>query len=305
MMRSMYAAISGLKVHQTMLDVTANDIANVNTIGYKSQRTTFKDALSQMQRGGSAPTTAQGGSNAVQVGLGVQLNSIDNLMSTGAMQTTGNVLDVAVQGDGWFRVATLKDRPPTFTVVGGAPSAPDAYAPAIGGAIAVQDQQYTRAGNFTRNADGYLVTQDGYYVLGHDPAANVDHLICIPPGSTNVAIGPDGSVSFDPPAAVTVRDRITPLNSGTNLSLAKFANEGGLERISSNRWAASSASGAEQPGIPGGSYGLTTSGATEMSNVDLAQEFTNMISAQRGFQANSRVISTADQMLSDLVNLIR
>ena len=106
MMRSMYAAISGLKVHQTMLDVTSNDIANVNTLGYKSQRTTFKDSLSQLQRGASAPNAAQGGSNAIQVGLGVQLGSIDNNMSTGALQTTGNPLDVALQSDGsYFRVA--------------------------------------------------------------------------------------------------------------------------------------------------------------------------------------------------------
>ena len=106
MMRSMYAAISGLKVHQTMLDVTSNDIANVNTLGYKSERTTFKDSLSQLQRGASAPNAAQGGSNAIQVGLGVQLGSIDNNMSTGALQTTGNPLDVALQSDGsYFRVA--------------------------------------------------------------------------------------------------------------------------------------------------------------------------------------------------------
>ena len=105
MMRSMYAAISGLKVHQTMLDVTSNDIANVNTLGYKAQRTTFKDSLSQLQRGAAAPNAAQGGSNAIQVGLGVQLGSIDNNMSTGALQTTGNPLDVALQSDGsWFRV---------------------------------------------------------------------------------------------------------------------------------------------------------------------------------------------------------
>ena len=89
MMRGMFAAISGLKQHQVMLDVTANDIANVNTIGYKSARVTFADSLTQMQRGASGSTTATGGSNAAQVGLGVGLGSIDNLMSGGARQTTG------------------------------------------------------------------------------------------------------------------------------------------------------------------------------------------------------------------------
>ena len=104
MMRGMFAAISGLKQHQVMLDVTANDIANVNTIGYKSSRVTFQDSLTQTQRGAAGPTTNNGGSNAAQVGLGVGLGSVDNLMTGGAVQTTGNPLDVAIQGDGFFQI---------------------------------------------------------------------------------------------------------------------------------------------------------------------------------------------------------
>jgi flagellar hook protein FlgE len=285
MMRSMYAAISGLKVHQTMLDVTSNDIANVNTLGFKSQRTTFKDSLSQLQRGGAAPNAQQGGSNAIQVGLGVQLSSIDNNMQGGAMQSTGNPLDVALQGEGWFRVS------------GGNPPAPaaGAYNPPIGAGNQVQ---YTRAGNFSRNQEGYLVTQDGQYVIARSAATGADSFVNIPNGATNMSIGQDGSISFDAP------------NGGGRatagyLSLAKFANEGGLERISSNRWSASAASGTEAVGLAGGGYALMNPGMVEMSNVDLAQEFTNMITAQRGFQANSRVISAADQMLQNLVDLGR
>jgi flagellar hook protein FlgE len=285
MMRSMYAAISGLKVHQTMLDVTSNDIANVNTLGFKAQRTTFKDSLSQLQRGGAAPNAQQGGSNAIQVGLGVQLSSIDNNMQSGALQTTGNPLDVALQGEGWFRVTS--GNPP-------APVAGTYNTPVGAGAT----PQYTRAGNFTRNQQGYLITQDGQYVVGRTTPTGPDSYINIPNGATNMSIGQDGSISFDPPGGGA---RAT----AGFLSLAKFANEGGLERVSSNRWAASNSSGTEAVGFPGGGYGLTTSGAIEMSNVDLAQEFTNMITAQRGFQANSRVISAADQMLQDLVNLNR
>src|ERR687895_1605406 len=105
MMRGMFSAISGLKNHQLMLDVTANDIANVNTIGYKSARTTFKDSLTQLQRGASGAGGANGGTNAAQVGLGVGLGSIDNLMTGGARQTTGNPLDVAIEGDGFFQLA--------------------------------------------------------------------------------------------------------------------------------------------------------------------------------------------------------
>ena len=272
MMRSMFAAISGLKVHQTMLDVTSNDIANVNTLGFKCQRTTFKDSLAQLQRGGAAPTAAQGGSNAAQVGLGVQLGSIDNQMGAGALQTTGNVLDVAIQGEGMFRVA---------------------------GTAAGANMQYTRAGNFTTNEQGYLLTQEGYYVVGKDGAGGADQLIQIQPGGTNVAVAADGSVSYIPAAGGA---RVT----AGYMTLAKFPNESGLERASGNRWLASANSGTEQADVAGqGGRGQTTAGAIEMSNVDLASTFTNMITAQRGFQANSRVISTSDEMLQDLVNLKR
>src|SRR5438270_6048671 len=144
MMRSMFAAISGLKAHQVMLDVTAADIANVNTVGYKASRMTFRDSLSQLQRGGAAPGPGTGGSNAAQVGLGSQIGSIDNLMTGGAFQTTGNALDVAVSGDGWFRIGS-------------------STAPALPTTL-----QYTRAGNFSTNSAGYLTTSDGLFVIGRN-----------------------------------------------------------------------------------------------------------------------------------------
>lgn len=276
MMRSMFAAISGLKAHQVMLDVTAADIANVNTVGYKSSRMTFRDSLSQLQRGGAAPGPGQGGSNAAQVGLGSQVGSIDNLMSGGAIQTTGNTFDVAISGEGWFRVGT-------------------STAPAVPTAI-----EYSRAGNFTTNSAGYMTTQEGMFVIGRTApgTSGTDTLLQIPPGSGNISVGQDGSVSYQPSGG-------GPRVTAGYLSLAKFANEGGLQRDFGSRWIASGASGVEQVGTPGGNYGTTTSGTIEMSNVDLAFEFTTMITAQRGFQANSRIISTADQMLQDLVNLIR
>lgn len=276
MLRSMFSAISGLKTHQTMLDVTSNNIANVNTTGFKAGRTTFKDSLSQTQSGGAAPSGTQGGANAMQVGLGVQIGSIDNVMSGGALQTTGNVLDVAVTGDGFFRTGS-----------GAPPALPAAF-------------QYTRAGNFTLNQQGFLVTQDGSYVMGRDATGTggADKYIQIDPGATNVSIGQNGAVTFFAPG-------VTVPTVGGYLSLARFANQNGLERGANNRWTSSAASGPEQVGTPGDGYGLTASGAVEMSNVDLASEFTNMITAQRGFQANSRVISTADQILQDLVNLSR
>jgi flagellar hook protein FlgE len=272
----MFAAISGLKQHQVMLDVTANDIANVNTIGYKSARTTFADSLTQVQRGASAPGNSRGGANAIQIGLGVQLASIDNLMSTGTLQTTGNALDLAIQGDGFFRVGT------------GTP-------PAVPGSM-----EYTRAGNFGFSQDGYLTTQDGYYVVGKsaNDGTGTDTLLQVPTDATGVTVGADGSVSYTPAGG---GDRVT---SGY-ISLASFPNPAGLERTSGNRWLASANSGAENSGAPGGNYGVLSAGTLEMSNVDLAQTFTQMITAQRGFQANSRVISTSDEMLQDLVNLKR
>jgi flagellar hook protein FlgE len=280
----MFAAISGLKVHQEMLDVTANDIANVNTIGFKSERTSFKDALSQLQHGASSPTGTLGGTNAAQIGLGVQLNGIDNEMQSGAIQSTGNPLDVAIQGDGMFRLVQDPNTLGTGTA----------------------NYLYTRAGNFTTDANGDLVTGEGYYVVGYqlDPngvpqvGPGTETKINIPASSQSVTIGQDG--------VVTVVDATGAVNKIACISLAKFPNEAGLQRVAGNKWAASNNSGGELADAPSGSgLGTLASGSVEMSNVDLAQEFTNMITAERGFQANSRVITTADEMLQELVNLKR
>jgi flagellar hook protein FlgE len=266
----MFAAISGLRAHQVMLDVAAADIANVNTVGYKGERVSFKEALSQLQKGANGAGATLGGTNAAQVGLGVQLNSIDNLMGTGAIQSTGNPFDLAIQGDGWFQVT---DDPTGFSRI-----------------------YYTRAGNFTRDVNGDLVTQEGYYVVAKN-AGGANIKITIPPTVDSVSVGQNG--------VVTTVTGGTSTAVGT-LSLAKFPNDQGLQRVSGNRFVTSNNSGTPTVAAPGNSgLGLITPGAIEMSNVDLAQEFTNMITAQRGFQANSRVISAADEMLQELVNLKR
>ena len=279
MMRGMYSAISGLKNHQIALDVTANDLANVNTIGYKGARTTFQDSLTQMQKAGSSFNQGFGGANPAQVGLGASLGSITNSMTDGAFQATGQPLDVGIQGEGWFRVAV------------GDPTA---------GPGSINDMQYTRAGNFTTNNAGYLITQDGRYVIGRTAqSGGTDTFLQVPPGGTDVAVAADGAVTFVPAGGGA---RAT---SGY-LQLAQFANNSGLERVNANRWGATGASGGEVVGGAGtGAYGATIGGVVEMSNVDLASEVTDMITAQRGFQANSRVISTTDEMLSELVNLKR
>jgi flagellar hook protein FlgE len=277
MMRGMFTAISGLKQHQTMLDVTANDIANVNTIGYKSSRVTFEDTLTQMQRGAAGATATTGGSNAAQIGLGVGLGSIDNLMTGGAVQTTGNPLDVAIQGDGFFEIGE------------GNPTGP---------ASAITPSRYTRAGNFSVSTAGYLTTQGGQYVLGYAmPGGTSEVAIQIPAGASGIAIDQSGGVSYVDP---TTNTRVTPYR----VALATFTNASGLERGGDNMWSTSANSGTKTVNTPGvGGAGTLSPGAVEMSNVDLAQTFTNMITAERGFQANSRVITTADDMLQDLVNM--
>jgi flagellar hook protein FlgE len=289
MMRGMYAAISGLEAHQTMLDVTANNLANVDTIGYKSQRSTFVDELSQTLAAPTGPNGFNGGSNAKQVGLGVQVGSIDNLMGAGSLQTTGNALDVAIQGSGFLQVGN------------GAPGTSAPYTSNLPNAV-----QYTRAGNLTLNSAGFLTTQSGQYVVGSSAPSNssaaVPTYINVPPGSTNIAVGQDGAISYTDENSTNTTFGQT-VTAGY-MSLATFPNTAGLERMGGSLWSSTSSSGPATTGTPTiNGMGMTISGTLEMSNVDLATEFTNMITAERGYQANSKVITTADAMLQSVVNM--
>jgi flagellar hook protein FlgE len=295
----MFSAIGGLKSHQTMMDVVANNIANVNTIGYKSERTTFAAMLSQNVRGASAPTTGGGGGvNPLQIGLGVGVSGVQTMLTQGSGQATGQWSDVRLDGDGFFMVAASR---PTATPT---------------------DVAFTRAGNFTLDKNGDLVTASGQYVLGNPatpgspPTYDDANLgpINIPNDAQGVSVGNDGVVSYvDATGAQQVAGRI---------AIAKFPNPGGLSRIGDNLYQASPNSGTYDSTTPNntsppttgvaswGAPGLNGRGAiiagqVEMSNVDLAQEFTSMITAQRGFQANSKVITTSDEMLNDLVSLKR
>jgi flagellar hook protein FlgE len=297
--RSLFTAIGGLKAHQTMMDVTANNIANVNTVGYKTERATFASMLSQTVRGASAPQAGGlGGTDPTQVGLGVALQGIQSMMTQGSLQTTGQWNDLAIQGDGYFIVSSSR---PT----GGAPT----------------DTEFTRAGNFTTDVNGDLVTQGGQYVLGSSlasagppPTFNADlGPINIPVTAQSVAIGNDGVVSYTDAAGTEIAGQV---------QIAKFTNPGGLQRLSDNMYGVSPNSGTFDPtnqnngstptagtaswGAPStNGRGALSSGTLEMSNVDLAQEFTSMIVAERGFQANARTITTSDSMLQELVDLKR
>jgi flagellar hook protein FlgE len=290
MMSGMYAAISGLDAHQTMLDVTANNLANVDTVGYKAQSTEFADELSQLVQAGTGPNGFNAGANPIQIGLGVHVGSIDNNMTAGGVESTGNATDVAIQGDGFLQVAN---------------GAPTVANPAI-----TTTPEYTRAGDLTFNSQGFLSTQTGQYVLGYP--ANADgsinttggsnNAINVPTGSTGIAIGPDGSVSYidGNPASATYQQRVV----AGYIGLATFPNEAGLQRNGGSLWSATSASGTVQVGQPGiGNYGQTISGELEQSNVDMGTEFTNMIEAERGYQANASTITTADQMMQTAVQM--
>jgi flagellar hook protein FlgE len=289
MMRGMYAAISGLEAHQTMLDVTANNLANVDTIGFKAQRTTFQDELSQTLAAPTGPNGFNGGSNAKQVGLGVEVGSIDNMMGAGSLQATGNALDVAIQGNGFLQVGN------------GNPGTTAPYTSNLPATVT-----YTRAGNLTLNSAGFLTTQSGQYVVGatapSTSSSAVPTYINVPPGSTNIAVGQDGAVTYTDENSTNTTFGQT-VTAGY-MSLATFPNQAGLARNGGSQWSATSSSGPASTGTPTvGGFGQTIAGSLEMSNVDMATEFTNMITAERGYQANSKVISTADTMLSSVVNM--
>jgi flagellar hook protein FlgE len=294
MMRGMYAAISGLQAHQTMLDVTANNLANVDTVGFKSQSTDFADELSQQISSSTSPNSFSGGTNAEQVGLGVGVGAIETNMNEGSFQTTGNPLDIAISGSGFLEVANAA-----------APTAAGPTAAQLQGAVpAANTFQYTRAGNLTINSNGYLVTQNGQYLIGQGSqvtggqtqANGTEQLINIPTSASNVAIGKNGQITYTD-------------SSGTSqtagfLEMSSFPNAAGLTSQGGNVYSVSPSSGSPTPGTPGATgLGTTIGGTLEMSNVDMATEFTNMITAERGYQANSKVISTADQMLQTVVNM--
>ena len=406
MMRSLFSGVSGLKNHQTRMDVIGNNIANVNTVAFKAGRVNFEDILSQTVEGARSPQAGgMGGVNPKQVGLGMGISSIDTLFTPGSLQSTDNPTDFAVQGEGFFIVS----------------DGSQVY--------------YTRDGAFKTSADGALVNSNGFRLQGWmaDTDGNIDSTqalqnITIPVGAqmkpkattqialegnldANAAAGSEwitsvqvydslgnphnltitfeksgtitngwdweatldgstatgtGNITFDangsisssgtgtanfaipganaislnidfsqltqfggnPTAYINFQDGyeagsldMVSTDSGgvltgifTNgqskalaqIALATFSNPGGLLKEGGNLYQISNNSGLPNIGTASsGGRGSIAVGALEMSNVDLAQEFTNMIVTQRGFQANSRVITTSDEMLQDLINIKR
>ena len=284
MLRSMYSGIAGLKGFQTQLDVVGNNIANVNTSGYKKSRVAFQDMMSQTIAGASAATDIRGGINAQQVGLGSQIGAIDVIHTQGNRQTTNRTLDLSLEGDGMFIFASGTDQ--------------DSFG------LADVNLAYSRAGNMYLDDNDYIVNANGEYLVGINEAGEVGR-IAIPPAASSFSIQGDGTVNYI--------DQNNQTQVAGQIMLAKFANPGGLEQIGSNMYRSTVNDGmiAGADGFPElivpeseGSASIV-SGALEMSNVDLAEEFTDMIIAQRGFQANTRIITTSDEILQELVNLKR
>ncbi|MCA0983323.1 flagellar basal body rod protein FlgG [Halobacillus yeomjeoni] len=309
MLRSMYAGISGMKGFQTKLDTIGNNIANVNTYGYKKGRVTFQDMLSQTvsgaegpnQNAGVGPGNVRGGINPSQVGLGSQMGSIDTIHTQGSRQTTNRPLDLSLEGDGMFVLGE-----------GGNNGSIDPTA-----AIADLSQvntTFTRSGNFYLDNNGAIVNNEGKYVLGEQAANGALNgslgPITIPNNAQSFSVQSDGQVKYiDTNGETQVAGQIR---------LANFSNVSGLKKVGGNAFQNTDNAGIYTANNDGNFNGLNDlivagqdgtgsmlAGSLEMSNVDLAESFTEMITAQRGFQANTRIITTSDEILQELVNLKR
>ena len=323
MLRSLFSGVSGMRNHQTRMDVIGNNIANVNTVAYKTSNVNFKDIFSQTIQGATAANNNRGGTNPMQVGLGMSVANISVNHTQGSTQYTGKTTDLAIEGDGFF---TISDG---------------------------ENKYYTRAGNFDLDSDGRLVSAtNGYNLLRGDrptagdfkePAAasvtgmydgtyaqyQADMVVAIsranasdnptplytidtipiqhiPNHYRTIKIPSDAIFTIDKAGTVSVVKEDGTLEDYGTIGVAKFNNPGGLLKTGDNMYIPSSNSGLALEGIPGqNDTGSITPGSLEMSNVDLSQEFTDMIITQRGFQANSRVITTSDEILNELVNLKR
>lgn len=260
MIRAMSTAASGMDAQQTKLNVTANNIANVSTSGFKKSRAEFADLMYQTIR---APGTATGegtvAPTGAQVGMGVRTVATQRQHSMGDLQQTGNALDLAIEGRGFFQVEM--------------PSGENAY---------------TRNGAFKINAEGTMVNADGYKLTSD---------IVVPPDAQSVAIGADGTVT------AIVPGESTPTELG-KLQVAMFANPSGLEATGKTLYRETAASGAAVLSSAGSEgAGSLAQGTLEMSNVKVVEEMIDLISGQRAYEINSRVISAADEMLQRTGNL--
>lgn len=262
-MKALAIAATGMNAQQTNLEVIANNIANINTTGYKRARAEFSDLLYQVDRAQGVPNR---GNQALvpegsHIGLGVKTTAIRNVHLQGSLASTGNQLDVAISGKGWFQIEAANG-----------------------------DMFYSRAGAFNTNAEGQLVTVDGYLVAGG---------IVIPENTTQVVINKTGQVF----ARLNNDAEMTDLGQ---LTLANFVNEAGLDPMGENLFRETAASGPANIGVPGDpGFATLEQNYLEASNVDPVKEITELISAQRAYEMNSKVIKAADEMAAVITQGIR
>ncbi|HEY8312740.1 MAG TPA: flagellar basal-body rod protein FlgG [Candidatus Baltobacteraceae bacterium] len=258
MMRALYSSATGMEAQQYQMDTISNNLANVNTTGFRRNEARFQDLVYQELRAPGSPVGASLVPVGQDVGLGVKVGSSEKIFTQGTLQQTDNPLDLAIQGDGFFQV-TLPDG----------------------------TTGYTRDGSFKRDANGSLVTADGYFVQPQ---------VTIPQNAQSLQVGQDGTVTAQVPGSSQ------PQQLG-QIQLARFVNPAGLSPIGGhniyNQTAASGAPIVATAGLNG--TGSIQGGYVENSNVQVVQEIVNMIVAQRAYEANSKAISTADQMLQTAV----
>ena len=262
MIRALYSAATGMQAQETNLDVISNNLANVNTTGFKKGRADFQDLMYQYVMEPGAPTSQTTiNPTGIQIGLGVKTASVQKLFTQGDLSSTNNQLDVAVEGDGFFQVTR-----------------PD-------GTLA-----YTRTGSFRLDQAGQLTTADGFIIA---PG------ITVPPDALGITIGQDGTVSVKQP------NNAIPAQV-EQLIAVRFPNNGGLRATGQGLYEETQASGAPVTGIFSQTgYGRLNQGFLESSNVSVVEQVVNMITAQRAYEASSKGITTADEMLTSAINLKR
>ncbi len=262
-MKALAIAATGMNAQQTNLEVIANNIANINTTGYKRARAEFSDLLYQVDRTQGVPNRANSSivPEGVSIGLGVKTSAVRNVHIQGELTSTGNSFDMALNGKGWFQIEG-----------------------ADGSTL------YSRSGAFNTNATGQLVTVDG---------ANVIPAITVPADAVEVIVNKSGQVF------ARLQDQTDLVDLG-QLTLATFANEAGLAPLGDNLFQETAASGPANVGIPGDpGYATIEQGYLENSNVDPVKEITELISAQRAYEMNSKVIQAADEMAATVSKNIR
>lgn len=260
-MRALSIAATGMAAQQTNVEVIANNLANMNTTAFKTQNAAFEDLLYQNVEQPGAQSSDSGSllPSGIQLGSGVRTAAIYRITSQGALQSTTNPYDLAIQGPGYFRVTM--------------PDGTDAF---------------TRAGNFALSPEGQIVTQDGYVVA---PG------IAVPSNALTVTVNSQGQVQATVPGSATA-------SVLGQLELDRFPNEAGLNAMGENLFSQTASSGAPQAGVPGATgYGTIQQGYLESSNVDPVAQITSLITAQRAYEMNSKVVTAANDMLQQTANM--